>query len=136
MKKDGWVYFYRNFEEKKKKVFKYSKHEVNEFTNNHIMSLLDKLSNENKDIVIMGDFNINLINYNDDKHNGNFLNTMFSQSFFLSYITTTTRISRKAKTLFDNVFYKALSSIISENLSSMISGHLIQFLIEPSDFFR
>ena len=81
MKKDGWVYFYRNFEEKKKKVFKYSKHEVNEFTNNHIMSLLDKLSNENKDIVIMGDFNINLINYNNDKHSGHFFDTMLSQSF-------------------------------------------------------
>ena len=29
----------------------------------------------------MGDFNIKLINYNDDKNTGNFLDTMFSQSF-------------------------------------------------------
>ena len=45
------------------------------------ITLLDKLSNENKDIMIMGNFNINLINYNDDKNTGNFADTMFSQSF-------------------------------------------------------
>ena len=54
-------------------VYKHPKHEVSDFSNNYITPLLDKLSNENKDIMIMGDFNINLINYND----GNFLDTMF-----------------------------------------------------------
>ena len=90
---------------------------------------------ENKDIMIMGDFNINLINYNDDKNTGNFLDTMFSQSF-LPYITTPTRITRNTKTLIDNIYYnKPLNNIISGNLSSIISDHLIQFLIEPR-FFR
>ena len=64
-------------------VYKHPKHEVSDFTNNFITPLLDKLSNENKDIMIMGDFHINLINYNDDKNTGNFLDTMFSQSFLL-----------------------------------------------------
>ena len=32
-----------------------------------MMPLLDKLSNENKDTMIMGDFKVNLINCNDDK---------------------------------------------------------------------
>ena len=48
-------------------VYNYPKHEVSDFTNNFITALLDKLSNENKNIMIMGDFNINLINYNDDQ---------------------------------------------------------------------
>ena len=39
-----------------------TRHEVKGFTNNHVMPLLDKLSNENKDMMIMGDFNVNLIN--------------------------------------------------------------------------
>ena len=68
-----------------------------DFTNNYITPLLDKLSNENKDIMIMGDFNINLITYNDNQ-TGNFLNTNFSQSFLLS-ITTPTRITRNTKNL-------------------------------------
>ena len=35
-------------------VYKYPKHEVSDFTNNFITPLLDKLSNENKNIMIMG----------------------------------------------------------------------------------
>ena len=31
--------------------------------------------------MIMGDFNINVMNYNDDNNTGSFLDTMFSQSF-------------------------------------------------------
>ena len=50
----------------------------------------------------MGDFNIKLINYNDDKNTGNFLETIFSQSV-LPYSTTPTRITRNTKTLIDNI---------------------------------
>ena len=45
----------------------------------------------------MGDFNINLITYNDNE-TGNFLDTNFSQSFLLS-ITAPTRITRNTKNL-------------------------------------
>ena len=84
--------------------------------------------------MIMGDFNINLINYNDDKITGNFLDTMFSQSF-LPYITTPTRITRNTKILINSIYYnKSLNNIISGNLSSIIYDLLIQFLIESLDF--
>ena len=117
-------------------VYKYPKHEFSDFTNNFITPLLDKLSNENKDIMIMGGFNINLINYNDEKNTGNFLDAMFSQSF-LPYITTSTRITGNAKTIIDDIYYnEPLTNIISGNLSSIISDHLIQFLIEPIDFSK
>ena len=42
-------------------VYKHPKHEVSD-TNNCITPLLDKLSNENKDIMIMGNFNIKILN--------------------------------------------------------------------------
>ena len=74
------------------RVYKHPKHEVSDFTNNYITPLLDKLSNANKDIMIMGDFDINLISYNDDKNTGNLLDTMFFQSF-LPYITTLKHLS-------------------------------------------
>ena len=83
----------------------------------------------------MGDFNISLINYNDDKNTGNFLDTMFSQSF-LSHVTTPTRVTRNRKTLIDNICYnRPLNNIISSNLSSIISDYLIQFLIEEAELF-
>ena len=62
--------------------YKHHYHEVSDFKYSFILPLLDKLSNENKDIMIMGDFNINLINYNHDRNTGNFLHTMFSVFFF------------------------------------------------------
>ena len=101
-----------------------------------MMPLLDKLSNENKDIMITDDFKINLINCNDDQNTSNFLDAMLSHSF-LPFITTPTRITRSTKILIDNIFYsKPLNDIMSGNLSRIISDHLIQFLIEPSKFTK
>ena len=68
-------------------VYKHPKHEVKDFTNNHMVPLLDKLSSENKNIMIMGDFDVNFINCNDDKNTSNFLDAMLSLSF-LPFITT------------------------------------------------
>ena len=98
-----------------------------------MMPLLDKLSNKNEDIMIMGDFNVNLINCNDDKNISNFLDTMLPHSF-LPFITTLTRITRNTKTLIDNIFYNKPLNDMSGNLSSVISDDLVQFLIEPSKF--
>ena len=89
-------------------VYKHPKHEVKDFTNNHTMPLLDKLSNENKDIMIMGYFNVNLINCNGDKNISNFLGTILSHSF-LPFTTTPTRITRNTKTLIYNIFLQQTS---------------------------
>ena len=94
-------------------VYKHHKDEVKDFTNNHMMPLLDKLSNENKDIMIMGDFKVNLINCNDDTNISNFLDIMVSYSF-LPFITTPTRITRNTKTLIDNIFYNLLMILCLE----------------------
>ena len=100
------------------------------------ITLLDKLSNENKDIMIMGNFNINLIKYNDDKNTGNFADTMFFQSF-LPYITTLTTIKKNTKTLIHNIYYnKPLNDIVSGILISIIFEHLIQFFIEAIDLLE
>ena len=69
-----------------------------------MMPLPAKLSNENKDIMIMLNFNVNLINSNNDKNTSNFLDAMLSHSF-LPFITTQLRITRNTKTLNDNIFY-------------------------------
>ena len=79
----------------------------------------------------MGDFNRNLLNYN-DKNTANFLDTMFSYSY-LPFINTPTRVTGNSKTVIDNIFYnKPMLKINAGNISSAISDHLIQFLIEPS----
>ena len=112
-------------------IYKHPKQLIPDFLDNHLLPLLKKLSNENKQILVMGDFNINLLNY-DDKNTANFLDTMFSY-FYLRFINTPTRVTGHSKTLIDNIFYnKPILNIMAGNISSVISDHLIPFLIEPS----
>ena len=47
---------------------------------NHLLPLLEKLSHEKKQILIMGNFNINLLNY-DDKNTANLFDTVFCCSY-------------------------------------------------------
>ena len=51
----------------------------------------------------MGDFNINLLNYNTDKDNTTFCDIMFSNSFS-PFITLPTKIGNISETLIDNIF--------------------------------
>ena len=44
-------------------IYKYPKQTIFDFLDKHLLPLLEKLSHENKQILIMGDFNINLLNY-------------------------------------------------------------------------
>ena len=99
-----------------------------------IVPLMEKLSGEKKDILIMGDFNINLLNYHNDKDTTTFLDTMFSNSFS-PFITLPTMAANTSETLTNNIFYeKPLNNLIAGNLYSLVSDHLIQFPIEPSSY--
>ena len=85
---------------------------------------MDKLSREKKDSVIMGNFNINLLYYNNNKDTTTFLDRIFSNSF-LPFITMPTRVANTSETLIDNIFYKKpLNNDMTGNLCSLISEHL------------
>ena len=84
----------------------------------------------------MGDFNINLLNYNNDKDTTTFLDTIVSNSFS-PIMTLPTRVGNTSETLIDNIVdNKPLSDMIAGNLCSVISDRLIQFLIEPSSYMH
>ena len=84
-------------------IYKHPKQTIPDFLDNHSLPLLEKLSYENKKILIMRDFNINLLNYG-DKNTANFLDTMFSYCY-LPFINTPTIVTGHSKTLIDNIFY-------------------------------
>ena len=112
-------------------IYKHPKQTIPDFLDNHLLPLLEKSSHENKQILTMGGFNINLLNY-DNKNTANFLDTMFSYSY-LPFISTPTRVTGHSETLIDNnCCNKPMLNITAGNISSVISDHLIQFLIEPS----
>ena len=90
-----------------------------------------KVSFENKDIYLLSDFNINLLNYESDRHTAHFLDDMYSNSF-KPYITLPTRITPRSKTLIDNIFYNNFDeSIISGNFITDVLDHLAQYIITP-----
>ena len=57
--------------------------------NNHISSILQKVQNENKSLLIMGDFNINLVNYGSHPETNDFINLMVSH-YLLPHIPVLT----------------------------------------------
>ena len=55
---------------------------IQEFTNNLICLLLEKLLTENKEVIPMADYNINFLNSDVDHQASDFLDTIYSKSFF------------------------------------------------------
>ena len=80
----------------------------------------------------MGDFNIDLLNYEKNCNVQNYLDALCSNSF-LPYITLPTRLSHSSKTLIDNIFYKGINRPVSCNLAIDISDHLAQVLFLQSN---
>jgi hypothetical protein len=77
----------------------------------------------------MGDFNINLLNFDSHSLSENFINTL-SSYFFQPHILQPTRITSHTATLIDNIFLNTLDySTISGHLLCDISDHLPNFLL-------
>ena len=100
--------------------------------NSLINQLLDKISKEQKQTFLLGDFNINLLNYNEHQPTNKFLDSIASNSI-IPYILQPTRITSHSKTLIDNIFSNVLSfEAISGDITATISDHLPQFLFAPN----
>ena len=85
-------------------IYKHPNKPITEFTNDYVGPLLEKLSCEKKEIILMGDFNVNLLNYDSDKDTTDFVDTIYASSFYPT-INTPTRITATSKTLIDDIFY-------------------------------
>ena len=94
---------------------------LNEFNEFYLNNLLDKLSKENKTVFLLGDFNINFLNYDQDTSSNEFLDSL-SSHLLLPHILQPKRVRRNSKTPIDNIFSNAISSnIIPDNITSSIS---------------
>ena len=81
---------------------------------------------ENKICYLLGDYNINILNYASHVHNAQFVD-MMSSSGFLPLITRPTRVTATSATLIDNIFTNYL-----EDISHSIQG---LFITDVSDHF-
>ena len=94
-----------------------------------IKTLLEKLETEKTEIILMGDYNINILNCNSDNKTSDFIDKMFA-SFFYSTINNPTQIITTSKTLIDNKQDNQFTkNMLVGNVATSISDHLTQFLI-------
>ena len=81
-----------------------------------LKSLTNKLSKgSNKEIILLGDFNTDLIKTNTNNNASEFCYIIYS-SYLIPHITSVTRSTSRSHTLIDNI----LSNIITEDAISLI----------------
>ena len=108
------------------------------FNDHYLNPLLEKLSKENdKKVFLVGDFNIDLLNFDTSEHINKFINDL-SSSCLHPQIILPTWISGNRKAIIDNMFSNIaeplIKNIASGNITFSISDHLLQFFFLP-DFF-
>ena len=90
------------------------------------------MSKEDKTIVLLGDFNIDLLKYDTNKDSTAFLDLMYT-NFLLPYVTTPTQVTSHSETLIDNIFSNKIEDdLISGNIITTISDHYGQFLLQKT----
>ena len=95
-----------------------------------ISDILHRLRNY-KDVILTGDFNIDLLKFRENSHVNAFLEILVSNGY-VPKITLPTRLSQRRGTLIDNVFIKIstdYSFATSGILLNQISDHLPCFVI-------
>ena len=99
------------------------------FLESHLKELLRKINKEKKKIIMLGDFNINILKYNTVKDSIDFLDIM-TEAFLFPHISSPTRITPRSRTLTDNIFSSNIEhDTLSGNITTTISDHFAQFPI-------
>ena len=105
---------------------------ISEFNSEYLNPILHKISSEKKQILLLGDYNIDLLKYNDDNQVMSFLDILGSH-LVNPQILLPTRVTEHSKTLIDNILSSPTESgTISGNIIYSISDHLAQFCLFPS----
>ena len=97
----------------------------------HITQIIKSMKTDKKQCYIMGDFNINLLNYDTHQETRDYVDTMFSNAC-IPLISRPTRITPTTATLIDNIYSNDLmgnNNQINGILYADISDHLPIFVL-------
>ena len=79
--------------------------DINGFNSLLLNTLSEKLLPEkNKEIVLMGDFNVNILKYEEYHNTPGFLELIYS-TILVRHITSPTQITSRSRILIDNIFF-------------------------------
>ena len=96
-------------------IYKHPNLAIQEFMDTFLQPLLDNLSYENKNVILMGDFNIDLLHYESHIQTREFLDKIYFGSS-TPHITIPTRITPCSRTLIDNIFMNTVDEWQSDVL--------------------
>ena len=89
--------------------------------------ILSRISKDNKQCYVMGDFNLDLLQYNHHTPTQEFIDTLFSHAF-IPLISNPTRLTSYSATLIDNIFTNNLSqNVLNGIVLNDLSDHLPVF---------
>ena len=81
--------------------------DLTDFNCNYLNKPLENICKEQKSIFLLGDFNVNLLNYNEHNQTNEFLNSLASNSF-IPLIFKPNKITSYSNTLIDKYFQTLL----------------------------
>ena len=87
---------------------------INDFLS-ELENIFNLIANENKKIYLLGDFNINLFNFDNDLHVRRFVNLMHSNNMF-NVINKSTRVTNTLATLIDHVWTNNFSNLYNNGI--------------------
>ena len=93
--------------------------------NSEFSNLLNAIKTENKLCYLLGDYNINLLNYDSHELTAGFINSLYSYGF-VPLINRPTRITSHSATIIDNIFtnnHEALIKSCQGILVTDLSDH-------------
>ena len=95
----------------------------------YLESTFSKVNQQKYQVFVLGDFNIDLLQYESHSYTNDFLNTMISNSF-LPYIHQPTRVTDRSETVIDNIFSNISNyETVSGNITGVIVDHFAQFFL-------
>ena len=117
-------------------LYKHPSMDIDDF-NSLFETTIEKISSENKDFYLLGDFNLDLLKIEEENKIEDFYN-IISANLLVPHITIPTRITETSKTLIDNIFSNNFNflNLKSGNITVSISDHMPQFLIVPNSVNR
>ena len=102
-------------------IYRHPCMQQSEFIDEYLKPLSEKLISENKEVILLGNFNIDLLKCDSNKNVSGFLDIICSTNL-LPNITSPTRLTSRSQTVIDNFFSSVINDdCVADNLISPIS---------------
>ena len=108
--------------------------DLTEFNHNYLNKRSMNISKEQKSIFLLGDFNINLLNYNEHNQKNEFLDSLACNSF-IHLMLLPTRITSYSNTLIDNIF-SVIDPDTGFSLQGGMGGSPPMYACPPKKFLK